>query len=240
MQIKAVVSIYILLETAYGHGLVSNWTDLNSASSMAGWEIWKKPKTAAWYAENGDNGFVPYKDINTPEIICHKKASPGVEHFTVKEGDRIQMEWNAWSTSHKGPILTYLAPCPGDCTKVDKGVLKWTKIEERGYDGGQWATDVMMTGNKKSFVRIPNGLKAGAYVLRHEAIALHTAQSQEAQFYPQCVNLKVTGSGTALPSYGVPGTRIYQPREAGLIFDLYNQPHSSYTMPGPRLWKGRS
>ncbi|KAJ7239608.1 glycoside hydrolase, partial [Mycena haematopus] len=38
------------------------------------------------------------------------------------------------------------------------------------------------------------------YLLRHEIIALHTAQSQGgAEFYPSCSQLIVTGSSTGAP-----------------------------------------
>jgi lytic cellulose monooxygenase (C1-hydroxylating) len=239
MKFKTLAVILALFQPSSGHGLVNRWTDMNTTTSAPGWDFWKKPKTAAWYCENGDNGFVDHKSINTPEIICHRKGAPGVDHFTVRDGDGIQMEWNAWADSHKGPLISFIAPCPGDCTKVDKTSLRWTKIEESGFDGGKWATDVMLSNGKRSYVRIPQGLKAGNYVLRHEAIALHGARNQDAQFYPQCINLKVTGSGSAVPNNGVPGVALYGAREPGLIFDLYGQKYTSYPIPGPKPWTGR-
>jgi hypothetical protein len=71
------------------------------------------------------------------------------------------------------------------------------------------------------------------YVLRHELIALHGAQDGNAQFYPQCINLEVTGGGSASPSGGVPGTRIYQSAEPGVRFNLYTK-FTTYPIPGPK------
>lgn len=41
------------------------------------------------------------------------------------------------------------------------------------------------------------GLAPGNYLIRHELIALHQANAP--QFYPECAQIKVTGSGTAQP-----------------------------------------
>jgi len=42
------------------------------------------------------------------------------------------------------------------------------------------------------------GLAPGNYLIRHELIALHQANAP--QFYPECAQIKVLGSGTAEPS----------------------------------------
>jgi hypothetical protein len=94
-----------------------------------------------------------------------------------------------------------------------------------------------MKSGKISNATIPSALKAGNYVLRHEMIALHGAQNGDAQFYPQCVNIKVTGSGTAVPKNGVPGTKIYGQKDAGLNFNLYQKQITTYPIPGPPVWK---
>ncbi|KAK1779916.1 glycosyl hydrolase family 61-domain-containing protein [Copromyces sp. CBS 386.78] len=77
------------------------------------------------------------------------------------------------------------------------------------------------------------------YVLRHEIMALHGAGSANgAQAYPQCFNLKVTGSGNNLPSGGVPGTQqLYTATDAGILFNIY-QNDFTYPVPGPALIAG--
>lgn len=83
---------------------------------------------------------------------------------------------------------------------------------------------------------IPKNLKAGNYVLRHEIIALHGASSDNgAQLYPQCLNIKVSGSGSVAPAGGVAGTSLYKRTDPGILFNVYNNP-TSYTIPGPALW----
>lgn len=92
--------------------------------------------------------------------------------------------------------------------------------------------------------------------MRHEIIALHSAQSTNgAQAYPQCVNFAVTGSGSGKISGGVPATSFYKASgkfevypggvwmcvltfwsDPGIIFNLYSA-FTSYTIPGPALGK---
>jgi lytic cellulose monooxygenase (C1-hydroxylating) len=94
----------------------------------------------------------------------------------------------------------------------------------------------MLSNNYTLSTVIPKNLKAGDYVIRHEIIALHGAQSVGgAQNYPQCLNLRVSGSGTVSPTNGVAGTSLYKNSEAGIVFNLYTD-YTSYTYPGPALW----
>lgn len=51
----------------------------------------------------------------------------------------------------------------------------------------------------------------------------------------QCLNLKVTGSGTVAPTGGVAGTSLYKATDAGILYNLYNG-QTTYPMPGPALW----
>jgi len=94
----------------------------------------------------------------------------------------------------------------------------------------------LIANNFTSSVKLPAKLKAGNYVLRHEIIALHGGQNDNgAQDYPQCINLKVGGSGTIAPSGGVAGTSLYTRSDPGIKFNLYVGA-TSYPFPGPELW----
>jgi hypothetical protein len=94
----------------------------------------------------------------------------------------------------------------------------------------------MIANNYTASTTIPKNLKAGDYVIRHEIIALHGGQNVNgAQNYPQCLNLRVTGSGTVSPTSGIVGSSLYKNTDAGIIFNLYTS-YTSYTYPGPALW----
>jgi cellulase len=120
--------------------------------------------------------------------------------------------------------------------------LKFFKIDGVGLIDdttvpGTWASDQRIANNNSWIVTIPTDIAPGNYVLRHEIIALHSAgQVDGAQNYPQCVNLEVTGSGTATPS-GVLGTALYSETDLGIEINIYTS-LSTYIVPDPTLYSG--
>lgn len=133
--------------------------------------------------------------------------------------------------SHQGPVLVYIAP-----TAAGTAGNGWVKIYEDGFDGS-FAVDRLIKNRGIHSITIPD-IPAGDYLLRAEIIALHEGfRLNGAQFYPGCVQIKVTSAGvTPLPSGStIPG--IYNANDPGILFDLYNG-FTSYTIPGPPVWDG--
>lgn len=203
------------------------------------------PTVVGWSSTATDLGFVSPDAFGSPDIICHRDSTNAGGHATVAAGDSIFIEWNTWPDSHKGPVLDYLARCGSSgCESVDKTTLEFFKISEGGLvDGssapGTYAADELLANGIGWMVKIPETIAPGAYVLRHEIIALHSAgQENGAQAYPQCFNLMVTGSGTAEPA-GVLGTELYTATDEGILFNIYST-LDDYPIPGPALIEGAS
>ncbi|GAB7354804.1 hypothetical protein MBLNU459_g5196t1 [Dothideomycetes sp. NU459] len=188
------------------------------------------------------NGFIAPDAYATSDIICHLNATNAPISATVAAGDKIEFQWTAWPSSHHGPVITYLANCNGDCSTVDKTTLEFVKIDEGGLISdtsvpGTWATDTLIANNNSWTSTIPSTIAAGNYVVRHEIIALHSAGTADgAQNYPQCANLKITGTGSEKPT-GTLGEALYKESDAGVIINIY-QSLSTYDIPGPTLWSG--
>lgn len=99
--------------------------------------------------------------------------------------------------------------CAGEFSSCDGSGKGWFKIDEAGFNGdgtkvfldtetpSGWEIAKLVGGNKQWTSTIPEGLAPGNYLIRHELIALHQANAP--QFYPECAQLVVTGSGTAVP-----------------------------------------
>lgn len=139
--------------------------------------------------------------------------------------------------------MDYLANCNGECTVAEKTKLQFNKIDEQGLvswtaQPGSWASDKLIAANNSWTVTIPKSVAPGNYVLRHEIIALHSSgESDGAQNYPQCINLKVTGSGTDKLASGTLGTKLYTPTDPGILVNIYNK-LTTYAIPGPKLYTG--
>nr|AGO68294.1 61st family glycoside hydrolase [Thermoascus aurantiacus var. levisporus]QDK56835.1 AA9 [synthetic construct] len=200
------------------------------------------PEVIAWSTTATDLGFVDGTGYQTPDIICHRGAKPGALTAPVSPGGTVELQWTPWPDSHHGPVINYLAPCNGDCSTVDKTQLEFFKIAESGLINddnppGIWASDNLIAANNSWTVTIPTTIAPGNYVLRHEIIALHSAQNQDgAQNYPQCINLQVTGGGSDNPA-GTLGTALYHDTDPGTLINIY-QKLSSYIIPGPPLYTG--
>lgn len=202
------------------------------------------PDNIGWYEDATDNGFVDGSSYSSGDIICHKDGKPGAISAPVKAGGEVELQWTEWPESHHGPVITYLANCNGDCSSVDKTKLEFFKIDAAGLIDdsnvpGTWASDNLISNNNSYTVTIPSSIKSGNYVMRHEIIALHSAgETNGAQNYPQCINLKVTGGGSDSPS-GTLGTALYKNTDAGIKVNIY-QSLSNYEIPGPALYTGAS
>ncbi|KAJ5975908.1 hypothetical protein N7481_009615 [Penicillium waksmanii] len=202
------------------------------------------PDNIGWFEDATDNGFIDGSSYSSSDIICHKDAKNAALSASVKAGGDVELQWTEWPESHHGPVITYLANCDGDCTTVDKTSLKFFKIDEAGLIDdssvpGTWASDNLISNNNSYTVTIPSSIASGNYVLRHEIIALHSAgDTNGAQNYPQCINLKVTGGGSDSPA-GTLGTALYKNTDAGIKVNIY-QSLSSYDIPGPALYSGAS
>ncbi|CAD0112457.1 unnamed protein product [Aureobasidium uvarum] len=204
-----------------------------------------KPDLIAWSDTVKDNGYV--SDYSSPDMICHAGSGNAKLSAPVNGGDTVTFNWDTWPTSHKGPVITYLAKCDGDCADADKTSLKWFKIDAVGLisgdsKSGTWASDKLISDQFKWDVKIPDSIASGNYVARHEIIALHSANNVGgAQNYPQCINLEVKSSGSDIPE-GVVGTSLYTAQDKGIYVNIYYpgfQP-DEYDMPGPALYSAGS
>ncbi|SMQ48266.1 unnamed protein product [Zymoseptoria tritici ST99CH_3D7] len=245
----AAIAALAALPLVSAHGYIES-VAVNGKSYVGTSPEWfyqqSKPDRAGWYAKNQDNGFVSPSAYTNADIVCHKSATVGGTPVPVSAGGKMDIKWNTWPDSHHGPVITYMAAVGGDFPSVDKTKLKWFKVKEGGLvsgsNPGTWVTDQLLANNLVDSVTVPSTLKAGNYVVRHEIIALHSAGQQDgAQNYPQCFNVKVSGSGTVDPCNGggascAVGTALYKANDPSILINIY-QTLSSYKIPGPALYK---
>lgn len=109
----------------------------------------------------------------------------------------------------------------------------WFKVAQDGkHADGTWGvTPLMKNGNAGYTYTIPQCLKPGHYLVRHELIALHNGyQYPGPQFYPSCHQIKVTGGGSTVPKSLVSFPGAYSGKDA--TYDGTN-----YKVPGPAVFK---
>ncbi|KAI5119067.1 hypothetical protein M0805_001526 [Coniferiporia weirii] len=193
----------------------------------------------------------PITDVTSDDLICNGGPNP-LTHLSpvvisAPAGAEITAEWHHTLTSagtgdpadpidpsHKGPLISYLAAIP-DATQSDVTGLKWFKIYEDGLDSSGWGVDRLIANAGKVTFTLPSCIPAGQYLLRHEIIALHAAESYPgAQFYMECAQLEITGGGSTQPAtVSFPGA--YAGSDPGITIDIY-QTLTNYTVPGPAVF----
>lgn len=186
----------------------------------------------------------PVYGAQNRDINCGRDAKPVKNSLNVLPGSKMEFNWKADSDvpwpHNTGPMLTYLANCGGDCADFDAINAKWFKIQEVGRlpnDPSKWEQGKLMeSADAFTPVTLPKDLAAGNYLVRHEIIGLHIANSPgRAEFYAACVQVKVGGTETGAPPanqlVSLPGA--YRDADAGLVGDFFTS--RTYAFPGPPI-----
>lgn len=139
-------------------------------------------------------------------------------HYNVLQFTLTTVDKTIWAHQY-GPVLVYLARCPEDsCEGFDGSGAVWFKIAQFGLAAeavslrGPWMQASMLTGVDATGVpvTIPKNLRPGRYLIRHEVINLQSNAGDGAQFYVECAQLNVEGTGERLPGQDfmvrLPGT----------------------------------
>ncbi|KAK0612535.1 glycosyl hydrolase family 61-domain-containing protein [Bombardia bombarda] len=208
----------------------------------------------------------PVKDLSSIDLRCNVLGDRQVPHtIKVAPGDNLTFDWHhnnrtaaddVIDQSHHGPAMVYLSPDP---PTEDSFVKIWQKgkfeLGATAHAPGKWATTADIAANNGHMnVRVPAGLKAGHYLIRAEMIALHEADAsyekvpmRGAQFYPNCVQIEVTGDGTVELPAGVSFPGAYKYSDPGVLHDVYCSTKTTplaapctttYQIPGPTVWSG--
>ncbi|KAL0061762.1 hypothetical protein AAF712_011365 [Marasmius tenuissimus] len=251
-MLKLAVLVGILsaiVATVHAHGYVEQVT--NGGQTWTGYLPYSDPYTTPppqrIIRKIPGNG--PVEDLSLIDVQCNGYtaggqggSAPAPLVAKVAAGSTVGLQWTAWPDSHKGPTLTYMARAPSDITKWNPGTSAvWFKVAHAGKTAdGKWAaTDGLYATNSVYSFTIPKNLKAGQYIIRHELIALHSAgQYPGVQIYPSCIQVEVTGSGSALPTSFVSFPGAYTASTPGIVFDIYSNPNATYPIPGPAVWTG--
>ncbi|TFY77212.1 hypothetical protein EWM64_g6800 [Hericium alpestre] len=218
------LTIAIFISNVYAHGGIAKFTvDGKQYKGIAPWEGDSPSPNNGPIRQVATNG--PVKDLKSADIACGLDAQFAGGVADAKPGSALVFEWGnigskdgAWP-HNVGPIMTYMALCKGSCTKFNGTDAQWFKIDQLGQKkDGTWYQGDLMAG-KPITLSLPTDLPSGDYLLRHEIIALHLAESVGgAEFYPNCIQMRVTGGGssTKQPDNTVSFPGAYKANDPGI------------------------
>ncbi|KAI0320037.1 glycosyl hydrolase family 61-domain-containing protein [Amylostereum chailletii] len=116
------------LPRALAHGGVLSYS--NAGSWYWGWAPYNSP-TGQTTIQRPWSSYNPITDATDPTLACNDDGTSGALQLTatVAAGSPVTAYWNqVWPHAY-GPMLTYLAECPGTtCTGVDASTLSWVSF----------------------------------------------------------------------------------------------------------------
>ncbi|KAH6624084.1 glycoside hydrolase [Chaetomium sp. MPI-SDFR-AT-0129] len=191
----------------------------------------------------------PVTSVTSGDIVCNvggaSASASGI--CEVNAGDQFDVEMHAQLNdrscsneaiggNHYGPIMVYMSKV--DDASSANGSGDWFKVDEFGYDASTktWGTDYLNANCGKRAFKIPSKIPAGDYLVRAEAIALHTAgQTGGAQFYMSCYQVRINGGSDGQLPAGVKFPGAYSASDPGILIDIYSADLSTYQIPGPAV-----
>ncbi|KAJ7038370.1 glycoside hydrolase family 61 protein [Mycena alexandri] len=194
------------------------------------------------------NNVDPVKGALNPDVNCGNDAQLAADIADANPGDAMSFNWTGGDLSrwphNTGPMLTYMTSCGAtDCSTFNSSNAQWFKIAQVGRipgdSQGTWFQARLLDDGAVANVTLPSNIAPGAYLIRHEIIALHLAdQKGGAEFYPSCSQIRIGGSGTGAPTASelvkLPGA--YSDTDPGIFVpDVFDVPPPPYIFPGPPI-----
>lgn len=241
-QFTSLLAAALLATRVAGHGAVTSYSIGGTTyPGYTGFSPASSPPTIEWQWPD----YNPTLDPSDSKVMCNGGTSAPLS-ATIAAGSKITAFWAQW-THVPGSVSVYLYKCSGAFSSCTGGGAGWFKIDEAGLLSGTMYDGVWGLGTVDSTKQwtstIPPQLAPGNYLIRHELIAVH--QTNTPQFYAECAQLVITGSGSSSPTseylVAIPGYAKLS--DANVKVDIYSEAAKTTTcwdVPGPPVWGGVS
>ncbi|KAF5354816.1 hypothetical protein D9756_005635 [Leucocoprinus leucothites] len=217
MKLLNLISLVAVAQTASAHYI---WNTLIAGSTTSSAAV-RQPVNNS-----------PVTSVTSNDVRCN--VNPGAASAVVDVAPGATVGFKLDNTLyHQGPAAIYLGKAPGSVSSWDGSGSNWFKIAEWGATFNPFSfTDV---NQSQLTTTIPSNTPSGEYLIRIEQVALHVAGAP--QWYISCAQIRITGSGSGNPpKVSIPG--YASASDPGLTVNIYYPIPTSYTVPGPRPWRG--
>lgn len=138
-----------------------------------------------WMVQRVWDSIDPIFFVNDTGLACNNPATSPSSYIPIEAGQDLTAVY--WYWLHPvGPMSIWLANCSGPCEEVHVNQLDFFKIWEAGLlygtlEEGMWYQKQFQKwdGSPDRWpVTIPSTIKPGFYVVRHEIMSIHVANSR--------------------------------------------------------------
>ncbi|KAH0579512.1 hypothetical protein H2248_002367 [Termitomyces sp. 'cryptogamus'] len=175
----------------------------------------------------------PVKPVTSTDMRCNVSPGHATDTVSVNAGDSIGFGISVGKVYHQGPAAIYLGKAPGAASAWDGSGTNWFKIAEWGV--ASYNPFTFKSLNQNQFVTtIPKNTPSGEYLIRMEQIGLHVLPPEA---FMSCAQIKINNGGSGNPpKVAIPG--YIGAGDASVNVNIYPPYPSSYTCPGPAVWRG--
>jgi len=142
---------------------------------------------AAWMPQRKWISNNPIFETTNTSLSCNTPGTPARAYIPIRAGENLTAVYSYWVHT-VGPMIAWMAYCDNaenDCATFASETADWFKIGEKGLlegsiETGEWFQKAfsMWDGSPSLWSEtVPVGLKTGRYLVRHEIISLHSANS---------------------------------------------------------------
>ncbi|RDB16648.1 Endo-beta-1,4-glucanase D [Hypsizygus marmoreus] len=175
---------------------------------------------------------MPIKPVTSSGMTCNVDPFPATSTLTVAAGSTITFKADG-PMYHAGPAAIYLGQAPGSAASWDGSGANWFKIAEWGATFNPFA--FVVQNSAELTTTIPENTPAGEYLVRVEQLGMHITPPES---FVSCAQIKITGSGSGNPGPKVSIPGYIQESDANVNVNIYYPVPTSYTVPGPSVWRG--
>ncbi|KAF8663648.1 hypothetical protein AX16_000890 [Volvariella volvacea WC 439] len=217
MKLASILGLAVLAQSASAHYI---WTTLIAGSTTTSAAVRQPPNNS------------PVESATSNNLRCNVNPAAASQTVSVAPGSTIGFILDN-TVYHAGPAAIYLGKAPGSVASWDGSGANWFKIAEWGATFNPFSFTT--AGVSQLTTTIPANTPPGEYLVRIEQIGLHVAGAP--QWYISCAQINITGSGSGNPpKVSIPG--YVSASDPGLTVNIYYPVPTSYTVPGPAVWRG--
>jgi hypothetical protein len=181
------LSLLLAAPLVSAHGAVTSY--IIGGTTYPGYQGYS-PQPNAQIIQRQWPDYNPILTVTDAKMTCNGGTSAPLS-APIAAGENITAVWAQW-THQQGPVMVWMYDCGSSFTSCDGKSKKWFKIDQMGLWGtaglnsNNWGTALVMA-NLKWTSTIPKNLKASNYLIRHELLAIHQANTPQVSIPSSCV-----------------------------------------------------
>ena len=137
MQLTLLAALSALAASVSAHGGVLSYS--LSSGYYKGFVPYN-PATGQSTIQREWDSYNPIQDPTLSTLVCNDNGAFGKQTASVAAGSKVTAYWNVPWPHTLGPVIVWMAACPGSCASTSPSGNAWFKIDQAGLISGTLPT----------------------------------------------------------------------------------------------------